>query len=222
MNSKNIVVLVAAGLSSTTYAAVLSGAIFQAGSTAAEYTAAGFTNANPSGVLVSYAQACNGYPNGCTTTVTPSGPLANKGFYQFQFSDFNAYNYSGLFSAMAINYGTSGLNNAQVIAQANYQSGLTGLTATTSAIAGDPHCRFNDFLPTDLQNSIVLNWFPANMPTTPGLSQVFTFAWDLTVISPPSFVDNGLSVGAVGSLPTPGAIALMGLVGAIGGRRRRA
>ena len=64
MNSKNIVVLVAAGLSSTTYAAVLSGAIFQAGSTAAEYDAAGFTNANPSGVLVSVAQACNGYPNG--------------------------------------------------------------------------------------------------------------------------------------------------------------
>ena len=222
MHSKNIVVLFVAGLSSSTYAAVLSGAIFQAGSTAAEYTAAGFTNANPSGVLVSYAQACNGYPNGCTSLVTPSGPLANKGFYQFQFSDFNAYNYSGLFSAMAINYGTSGLNNAQVIAQVNYQSGLTGLTATTAALAGDAHCRFVDFLPTDLQNSIVLNWFPAMMPTTPGLSQVFTFAWDLTVISPPSFVDNGLSVGAVGSLPTPGAVALMGLAGVFGGRRRRA
>ena len=222
MNSKIIVVLLAAGLSSTTYAAVLSGAIFQSGSTAAEYTAAGFTNANPSGALVSYAQPCNGYPFGCTTTVTPSGPLANKGFYQFQFFDWNAYNYSGLFSAMAINYGTSGLTNAQVIAQVNYQSGLTGLTATTAAIAGDAHCRFVDFLPTDLQDSIVLNWFPAMMPTTPGLSQVFTFAWDLTVISPPSLVDNGLSVGAVGSLPTPGAIALMGLAGVFGGRRRRA
>ena len=222
MHSKNIVVLFVAGLSSSTYAAVLSGAIFQAGSTAAEYTAAGFTNANPSGVLVSYAQACNGYPNGCTSTVTPSGPLANKGFYEFQFSDFNAYNYSGLFSAMAINYGTSGMNNAQVIAQVNYQSGLTGLTATTAALAGDAHCRFVDFLPTDLQNSIVLNWFPANMPTTPGLSQVFTFAWDLTVIEPPSFMSNGLSVGAVGSLPSPGAIALMGLAGVVGGRRRRA
>ena len=222
MHSKNIVVLFVAGLSSSTYAAVLSGAIFQAGSTAAEYTAAGFTNANPSGVLVSYAQACNGYPNGCTSTVTPSGPLANKGFYEFQFSDFNAYNYSGLFSAMAINYGTSGMNNAQVIAQVNYQSGLTGLTATTAALAGDAHCRFVDFLPTDLQNSIVLNWFPANMPTTPGLSQVFTFAWDLTVIDPPSFISNGLSVGAVGSLPTPGAVALMGLAGVFGGRRRRA
>ena len=222
MNSKNIVVLFVAGLSSSTYAAVLSGAIFQAGSTAAEYTAAGFTNANPSGVLVSYAQACNGYPNGCTSTVTPSGPLANKGFYQFQFSNWNSYNYSGLYSAMAINFGTSGLTNAQVIAQVNYQSGLTGLTATTAAIAGDAHCRFVDFLPTDLQDSIVLNWFPAMMPTTPGLSQVFTFAWDLTVISPPSFVDNGLSVGAVGSLPTPGAIAFMGLAGVFGGRRRRA
>jgi MYXO-CTERM domain-containing protein len=154
--------------------------------------------------------------------VTPSGPLANKGFYEFQFFDWNAYNYSGLFSAMAINYGTSGLTNAQVIAQVNYQSGLTGLTATTAAIAGDAHCRFVDFLPTDLDNSIVLNWFPAIMPTTPGLSQVFTFAWDLTVISPPSFVDNGLSVGAVGSLPSPGAMALMGLAGVFGGRRRRA
>lgn len=222
MNPKNIVVLFVAGLSSSTYAAVLSGAIFQAGSTAAEYTAAGFTNANPSGVLVSYAQACNGYVNGCTSTVTPSGPLANKGFYQFQFSDFSSYNYSGLYSAMAINYGTSGLTNAQVIAQVNYQSGLTGLTAVPAAVAGDAHCRFVDFLPTDLDNSIVLNWFPPTMPTSPGLSQVFTFAWDLTVIAPPSFVDNGLSVGAVGSLPTPGAIALMGLAGVFGGRRRRA
>lgn len=221
MNYKSIFALSVVGLSSTTYAAVLSGAIFQAGSTAAEYTAAGFTNANPSGVLVSYAQACNGYPNGCTTTVTPSGPLANKGFYQFQFSEFNAYNYSGLFSAMAINYGSSGMNNAQVIAEVNYQSGLTGLTATTAALAGDAHCRFVDFLPPDLQNSIVLNWFP-DMPTTPGLSQVYTFAWDLTVISPPSFTDNGLSVGAVGSLPSPGAMALMGLAGVLGGRRRRA
>ena len=222
MKLDTIFIVLAASCSSTAFSAVLPGAIFQSGSTAAELIAAGFTNANPSGVLVSVAQPCNGYPNGCTSTVTPSGPLANKGFYEFQFLNFNAYNYSGLFSAMAIDYGTSGLNNAQVIAQVNHQSGLTGLTATTSALAGDDHCRFNDFLPTDLDNSIVLNWFPANMPTTPGLSQVFTFAWDLTVISPPSFVDNGLSVGAVGSLPSPGAIALMGLAGVFGGRRRRA
>ena len=218
MKYQRYVLVAATGFSSTTYAAVLSGAIFQSGSTAAEYAAAGFTNANPSGVLVSYALACNG----CTSMVTPSGPVANKGFYQFQFFDWNAYKYSGLSSAMTINYGTSGLNNAEIIAEVNHQSGLTGLTATTSALAGDPHCRFNDFLPTDLDNSIVLNWFPANMPTTPGLSQVFTFAWDLTIIDPPSFISNGLSVGAVGSLPSPGAIALMGLVGAIGGRRRRA
>jgi len=222
MKYQSYVLVAATSFSSTAFSAVISGAIFQAGSTAAEYTAAGFTNANPSGALVSYAQACNGYPFGCTTTVTPSGPLANKGFYQFQFFDWNAYNYSGLFSAMAINYGTSGMNNAQVIAEVNYQSGLTGLTATTAALAGDAHCRFVDFLPTDLDNSIVLNWFPANMPTTPGLSQVFTFAWDLTVIEPPSFMSNGLSVGAVGSLPSPGAIALMGLAGVVGGRRRRA
>ena len=218
MKYQRYVLVAATGFSSTTYAAVLSGAIFQSGSTAAEYAAAGFTNANPSGVLVSYALACNG----CTSMVTPSGPVANKGFYQFQFFDWNAYKYSGLSSAMTINYGTSGLNNAEIIAEVNHQSGLTGLTATTSALAGDAQCRFNDFLPTDLQNSIVLNWFPAMMPTTPGLSQVFTFAWDLTVIEPPSFVGNGLSVGAVGSLPSPGAMALMGLAGVFGGRRRRA
>lgn len=222
MKSQIFIVCSVASLSSTAFSAVLSGAIFQSGSTAAEYLAAGFTDANPSGVLVSYAQPCNGYPFGCTTTVTPTGPLANKGFYQFQFYDFSAYNYSGLFSAMSIDYGSSGMNNAYVIQEVNLQSGLTGLTATTAALAGDAHCRFNDFLPTDLANSIVLNWFPANMPTTPGLSQVFTFAWDLTVIEPPSFISNGLSVGAVGSLPSPGAMALMGLAGAFGGRRRRA
>ena len=97
--------------------------------------------------------------------------------------------------------------------------GLVELITQESSSAGERHAA----LAASIGKVAVKTWQSGRVVNpTSGLSQVFTFAWDLTVIEPPSFMSNGLSVGAVGSLPSPGAIALMGLAGVVGGRRRRA
>ena len=134
--------------------------------------------------------------------------------------EFSPIYYSGLFAILNIDFGASTITPQSFIGQVNAQTGLTGITAMTTAQASDAQQTsfFNEWLPGDLQASIVFKWTPLNPPTSPGLSQIFTFAWDL---NDATAFNNGLSLNGAYGVPTPGALALLGLAGFVGRRRSR-
>ena len=194
-------------------------AIAQVNATEAELDAAGYTRVGTGPFVSGQAGEC--YVNGCYELVGASGPLPNKGYFQFQFLDYvyNPTYYSGLFAILDINFSGSTVTPQSFINQVNLQTGTTGVTALFANQASDAanSSTFNEWLPTELQQSIVFRWFPPSPPSSPGLSEVFTFAWDLNLVTA---LQNGLSLGGVYGVPAPGALALLGLAG-LAGRRRR-
>ena len=69
----------------------------------------------------------------------------------------------------------------------------------------------------NLDASVVFKWTPATPPSSPGLSQIFTFAWDL---NDATAFNNGLSLSGAYGVPAPGAMALLGVAGLFARRRR--
>jgi MYXO-CTERM domain-containing protein len=184
-------------------------------------TAAGYYDVTQGQPLVSVPQGdCAAI--GCMTFEQIDGPLPLKGFFQIQYLDFVNTNFTGLYGWLQFDYGTSGVTQQDIINSVNAQSADTGVFALTAAQAGHPDCHFSDFLPASMTNSnnVYFNWFPTPQPISPGLSQVFTFAWDFTNYTP-GFVPGGLGITGTGGVPTPGAVAVLGLAGLASGRRRR-
>jgi hypothetical protein len=159
--------------------------------------------------------------NGCYELVGASGPLPNKGYFQFQFLDYvyNPTYYSGMFAIMNINFSGSTITPASFISQVNALTAQTGITAKFTNEASDAtgSSFFDGWLPANLQSAIVFNWIPDSPPSSTGLSQVFTFAWNLDNVTA---FNNGLTANAIYGVPAPGAIALLGLAGFAGRRRR--
>lgn len=159
--------------------------------------------------------------NGCFDLVGAAGVLPNKGYFQFQFFNYtaNPAYYSGLFAILNINFAGSTISPSSFVNQVNAQTGTTGVTAVFTSQASDAQATsfFNQWLPDTLDAAIVFKWMPASPPSGPGLSQVFTFAWDL---NDATGFNNGLSLGGVYGVPAPGALALLGLAGIVGRRRR--
>jgi len=157
---------------------------------------------------------------GCVDLVGATGVLPTKGYFQFQFNDYtyNPAYYSGLFAILNINFSGSSITPQSFINQVNAQTGITGITAMTASQAADAQntSQFEDWLPTDLQASIIFNWTPATPPSGPGLSEVYTFARDLNDAT----AFNGLSLNGVFGVPTPGAVALLAAAGLVSRRRR--
>ncbi len=184
-------------------------------------TAAGYYDVTQGQPLVSVPQGdCAAI--GCMTFEQIDGPLPLKGFFQIQYLDFVNTNFTGLYGWLQFDYGTSGITQQDIINSVNAQAVDTGVYALTAAQAGHPDCHFSDFLPASMTNSnnVYFNWFPTPQPISPGLSQVFTFAWDFTNYTP-GFLPGGLSITGTGGVPAPGAVALLGLAGLASGRRRR-
>jgi len=149
------------------------------------------------------------------------GPLPLKGFFQIQYLDFVNTNFTGLYGWLQFNYGTSGITQQNIIDSVNAQAIDTGVYALTAQQAGHPDCHFSDFLPSSMTgtDNVYFNWFPTPQPISPGLSQVFTFAWDFENYTP-GFMPGGLQITGTGGVPAPGAIALVGLAGFVTSRRR--
>jgi len=205
----------------TTASATLTNTIVQVNATSSELTGAGFSQVG-SGPFVSY-QAGECAVNGCFTLAgTTASSLPAKGFMQFQFQNFinNPIYYNGLYTVLDLSY-AAGYSRAALITAINAETGTTGVTAMTPELANNAagSCSFNQWLPTDLQDSVILNWMPSTNPTTNGLSQVFTVAWNFTGVGP-GFT-AGITMDAVYSLPSPGALSLAALAGVAGRRRRR-
>jgi hypothetical protein len=169
---------------------------------------------------------CEPLPNcaslGCMSFGYTSGNTPLKGFYQFRLDSPSLNNWTGLYSLLTFDYGSSGATQQGVINSVNAQAGQTGVYATTPQNAGHADSHFTDWLPANLQtpNNVVFNWYvdPVTIPTT-GLSDVFTFAWDFTGY-PASLMTGGFQVTGVGGVPAPGALALLTLAG-VGRSRRR-
>ena len=183
-------------------------------------TAAGYYDVTQGQPLVSVPQGdCAAI--GCMTFEQIDGPLPLKGFFQIQYLDFVNTNFTGLYGWLQFDYGTSGITQQDIINSVNAQAVDTGVYALTAAQAGHPDCHFSDFLPASMTNSnnVYFNWFPTPQPISPGLSQVFTFAWDFENYST-GFMPGGLQITGTGGVPAPGAIALLGLAGLASSRRR--
>jgi hypothetical protein len=158
---------------------------------------------------------------GCMTFEDIPGPYPLKGFFQIQYLDFVNTNFTGLYAWLQFDYGNSGITQQDVLNSVNAQAAATGVYALTAQQAGHPDCHFSDFLPASMTNAnnIYFNWFPTPQPISPGLSQVFTFAWDFENYTP-GFMPGGLQITGTGGVPAPGAIALVGLAGFVTSRRR--
>jgi hypothetical protein len=199
--------------------AYLTDTIAQVNATAAELEEAGYARVGTGPFISNPAGEC--FVNGCYDLVGVSGPLSNRGFFEFQFNNY-VYNpsfYSGLFAVLNIDFSNSTITPTSFINQVNAQTGLTGVTAMTTAQASDAQgtSYFNEWLPENLDASIVFKWMPPSPPSGPGLSQIFTFAWDL---NDATAFNNGLTLGGVYGVPTPGAVALLALAGVVARRRR--
>ena len=161
--------------------------------------------------------------NGCVDLVGAEGVLPVKGFFQFQFQNYqySPTYYSGVFAILSINFAGSTITPQSFVNQVNAQTGLTGVTALFADQASDQQntSQFEDWLPPSLQASIVFRWSENSPPSVGagGLSEVYTFGWDLTDATA---FQNGLSLGGAYAVPAPGALALLGLAGAMGRRRR--
>jgi hypothetical protein len=197
----------------------LTDTIAQVNATASQLEEAGYTRVGTGPFVSNPAGDCA--INGCVDLIGASGVLPTKGFFEFQFFNYQfspAY-YSGLFAILNIDFSASTITPQSFIGQVNAQTGMTGITAMTTAQAADAQntSQFDEWLPGDLQASIVFKWTPLNPPTGSGLSQIFTFAWDL---NDATAFNNGLSLNGAFGVPTPGAIALLGLAGFVARRRR--
>lgn len=184
-------------------------------------TAAGYYDVTQGTPLISTPQGdCAAI--GCMSFEEVQGPLPLKGFLQIQYLNFVNTNFTGLYGWLQFNYGTSNITQQDIIESVNAQAIDTGVYALTAQQAGHPDCHFNDFLPPSMSNSnnVYFNWFPTPQPISPGLSQVFTFAWDFENYST-GFMPGGLQITGTGGVPAPGAVALLGLAGLASGRRRR-
>ena len=217
-----------------TYAAIGAATLITA-SASASYVSSGQTQASVNALLEAGYTAANSTPAistpvagdcaaiGCMTFVQVDGPLALKGFYQFQFQDFVNVNFTGIYGWLQFDYGTSGITQQNIIDSVNAQAVNTGVYAQTAQQAGHPDCHFNDFLDPSMSNAnnVYFVWVPDPAPISPGLSQIFTFAWDFSNYSAGlTSTPSGLSITGTGSVPAPGALALVGLAG-LAARRRR-
>ena len=217
-----------------TYAAIGASTLITA-SASASYVSSGQGQASVSALLEAGYTAANSTPAistpvagdcaaiGCMTFVQVDGPLALKGFYQFQFQDFVNVNFTGIYGWLQFDYGTSGITQQNIIASVNEQSAITGIFAQTAQQAGHPDCHFSDFLDPSMSNAnnVYFVWVPNPAPISQGLSQIFTFAWDFSNYSAAlTSTPSGLSITGTGSVPAPGALALIGLTG-LATRRRR-
>ena len=104
-------------------------AIAQVNATEAELDAAGYTRVGTGPFVSGQAGEC--YVNGCYELVGASGPLPNKGYFQFQFLDYvyNPTYYSGMFAIMNINFSGSTITPTSFISQVNALTAQTGVTA---------------------------------------------------------------------------------------------
>jgi hypothetical protein len=195
--------------------------IVQVQASTGQLDAAGFTRVGTQPFVSERAGEC--FVNGCFTTVGTSGSLAAKGYFQFQFNDYvyNPAYYSGVYSILDVNFGSSGMTRDTLIGMINAETATTGVTALLPSQASDAQASsyFNEWLPTSLQDAIVLRWLPNPAPSTSlGLSATFTFAWDVTGVA--ALGGSGLGVDGVFAVPAPGAMAIVGLAGLMGRRRR--
>lgn len=215
--------------------AALSAAALITASASASYVSSGQTQASVNALLEAGYTAANSTPGistpvagdcaaiGCMTFVQVDGPLSLKGFYQFQFQDFVNVNFTGIYGWLQFDYGNTGITQQNIIDSVNAQSASTGVFAQTAQQAGHPDCHFNDFLDPSMSNAnnVYFVWVPSPAPISPGLSQIFTFAWDFSNYSAGlTSTPSGLSITGTGSVPAPGALALIGLT-ALATRRRR-
>jgi len=184
-------------------------------------TAAGYYDVTHGQPLISTPQgACAAF--GCMTFEQIDGPLPLKGFFQIQYLNFVNTNFTGLYGWLQFDYGNSGITQQDIINSVNSQAATTGVYALSAQQAGNPDCHFNEWLTPSMStpNNVYFNWFPTPQPISPGLSQIFTFAWDFENYTP-GFMPGGLGITGTGGVPAPGAVALLGLAGLASGRRRR-
>ena len=198
--------------------AELTNTIAQVNATASELDEAGYARVGTSPFISGPAGEC--FVLGCYDLVGAAGALPTKGYFQFRFNNYvyNPTYYSGLFSLLNIDFSGSAITPQSFINQVNAQTGITGITAMTTAQASDAQntSQFDEWLPGDLQASIVFRWTPPTPPSGFGLSEIYTFAGDLNDAT----AFNGLTLNGVYGVPTPGAMALLVAAGLVARRRR--
>ncbi|MEY2795127.1 MAG: hypothetical protein RIR10_843 [Planctomycetota bacterium] len=215
--SSVVVALVAASSAS----AELTNTFVQTRASASDLTEAGFEQLGASPFVSLPSGDCA--VNGCVTLAGSQSNGIAKGFLEFQFFNYtyNPLYYSGNFTVLDIDYGASSSTLNQLIALINAETATTGVTALTTAQANNASgtCSFNEWLPAELSDGLVLNWTPPTPPTNSGLSQVFRFAWDFSSLTP-QLLGESVKVRGAYAVPSPGALAVLGLGGLLVRRRR--
>lgn len=178
-------------------------------STPSQLEELGFANLTPDGPLVS---APTGGCAGCYTLPFLSGPLPLQAFFQITVEGGLPVGNDGMYTVMTFDFADPSFGVDDMISIINGSSA----EAYNINYAPNPTCTFGDFLDPALfnaDNTIVFRWAALAGQST------FTFGWDFTGGS--GFAGSlfpGVSVTGAGSVPAPGALALLAVAGA--GRRR--
>ena len=210
MSPRMLFAVIALG-SSSAFAGILDGPFTWVNTDPATFEAAGFANLTAGGPLQSTP---TGTCAGCYTLPTLAGPLPLKAFFQYEIAGGLPTVNDGAFAVLTFDFANPSFGVNDFINIVN------GSAAEAYGINYNPNptCSFADFLDPSIYNAantVVFRW-----DATPGQS-VFTFGWDFTGGGVLGGLFPGMTVTSAAGVPAPGALALIGAAGLVGGRRRR-
>lgn len=210
-------------MTSMATAGVVNDYITQGASTAA-LDAAGYTSLTNGTPLLIEPTGCEG----CYSFPNIPGPLALTGYIELEFQMASDYLWLGYNVLMQFNLAGTGW--ADIAELATFLGGsdigdvsILGLAAASNSIC-DWSIDIDAFSDAGYieGNTLVFRWAENDTPPAPGTTYSTTFAWDFSDLAggPPGFNGGGF-LGGVGATPAPGALAIFGLCGFVGRRRRR-
>ena len=215
MKSKILGAAIAATITTSALAGFTDGPYTFIDSTAAELTADGFADVTNGTPLISYP---TGECEGCYTMPAISsssfGTIPLKGFIEFEISGGLPLVNDGLYIIMSFTFNDPSFTRDDMISIVDDNAA----NAYDFSYTNPQGCAVINWVDTstfDPDNSILFQWNPSVD------SGVFTFGWDFSGGGGFGSLFPGLEIDDIGSTPAPGALALLGIAGLAGSRRRR-
>lgn len=215
MKSKILGTAIAATISTSALAGFEDGPYTFIDSTAAELTALGFTDVTAGSPLISYP---TGECEGCYTMPVISsstfGTIPLKGFIEIDVDGDLPLVNDGIYVAMEFTFNDPSFTRDDMLSIVDGSAA----NAYDFTYTNPQGCMVLDWINTsvfDPDQSILFQWDPASTSGT------WTFGWDFTGGGGFGSLFPGLEINDIGSTPAPGALALLGIAGLAGSRRRR-
>ena len=215
MKNKILGAAIAASISTSALAGITDGPYTFINSSPAELIADGFADVTGGNPLISYP---TGECEGCYTMPVISsstfGTIPLKGFIEIDVDGDLPLVNDGIYVAMEFIFNNPAFTRDDMISIVDGSAA----NAYDFDYTNPQGCAVIDWIDTsifDPDNSILFQWDPVST------SGPWTFGWDFTGGSGFGGLFPGIEIDDIGSTPAPGALALLGIAGLAGSRRRR-